>query len=443
MSLERRLIVSVFVVLMASLSVAAIITYAHAVAKVRTELLSAMGVGLKTAQDAVQDGTQQRDPVLRMQQIVADFDGDRHLRAHLERPDGQLILASTVKPPNHPAPTAFADLVSGQPLTANVDLPAPLGALGRLQIRTDAANEVAEAWSDFELTLFVMGVFFCLVLGLTVLTLRASLRPIRNLCDSLTRIGSGDYGARLAWPKYRELQPVQQGFNAMAARLADMERQNRILAMRMQCLQEDDRAELARDLHDDVAPFLFAVSADAALIRQFARAGNIERIEARAAGILDSAGHMQKHLHGVLSRLMPDVLLDLGLPGAVDAHVHFWKSRRPDIVFQVDVTGERLGDRTAAVALRVVQESLSNAVRHGHPTLVSIAVTSNADNVEIEITDDGRGLPDKISLSGLGLLGMRERVRSIGGVFEIANRLGAPGVTVHAVLTQDAMLAAV
>ena len=443
MSLERRLIVSVFIVLMASLSVAAAITYGHAVAKVRTELLAALSVGLKAARDVVQQGTQQTDPMRRLEQIVADFEGDRHLRALLERPDGQLILASTIKPPGHPAPTVFFNLVSGQPVTANIDLPRPLQALGRLQIQTDATNEVAEAWNDLELTLFVMGVFFCLVLGLTILTLRSALRPIRDLCDSLTRIGSGDYDARLAWPKYRELQPVEQGFNAMAARLADVERQNHILATRLQCLQEDDRAELARDLHDDVAPFLFAVSADAALIRQFARAGNLDRIEARAIGISESAGHMQKHLHGVLSRLMPDVLLDLGLPGAVDAHVHFWKFRKPEIEFQVDVTGERLGDRTASVALRVVQESLSNAVRHGHPTKVTIAVKSDAERVEIDITDDGRGLPDKMSLSGLGLLGMRERVRSIGGIFEIGNRPGEAGVTVHAVLTHDASLGAV
>ncbi len=437
MSLERRLIASLFGVLFASLCVGATFTYAHAVAKVRTELQSALNVGLKIAQDAVEHGDKQIDPWLRLKQVVNDFDGDRHLRCSLERPDGRVALASTLAPSVHPAPAIFLNLVSGRPLQTTIVLPAPLSSIGRLMIATNATNEVAEAWSDLGLTLLVMGVFLSLALGLTVSTLRKSLQPIRKLCVSLSDIGAGDFSARLERPDYPELAPVQLGFNAMAARLEHVEIQNRVLATRLQCLQEDERAELARDLHDDVAPFLFAVSADAALIRQFARAGTLEGIEMSAATILDSASHMQKHLRNVLSRLMPDVLLDLGLPGAVDALVHFWKARKPEVDFQAEVTHESLDDRVAAVTFRVVQESLSNSLRHAEPAMVTVIVKHTPSGVNIEITDDGKGLPDKMPPSGLGLLGMRERVRSIGGMFEVGNRNGHAGVSVRAFLHHD------
>ena len=149
---------------------------------------------------------------------------------------------------------------------------------------------------------------------------------------------------------------------------------------------------------------------------------------------------MQKHLRNVLSRLMPDVLLDLGLPGAVDALVHFWKARKPEVDFQAEVTHESLDDRVAAVTFRVVQESLSNSLRHAEPAMVTVIVKHTPSGVNIEITDDGKGLPDKMPPSGLGLLGMRERVRSIGGMFEVGNRNGHAGVSVRAFLHHDSNL---
>jgi two-component system sensor histidine kinase UhpB len=216
-----------------------------------------------------------------------------------------------------------------------------------------------------------------------------------------------------------------------------MELQNRTLQSRIQCVQEEERAELARDLHDEVAPFLFAVSADASLIRQFAAAGHVAGLEARADGILASVGHMQKHLRHVLSRLMPDVLLDLGLAGAIEALVHFWASRRPDITFTLQVDAEKLDDRRTAVAFRVVQESLNNAVRHANPTRVDIRVENTREGCVIEVADNGAGMPPERKAKGLGLLGMRERVNAVGGRFKVENRAGSKGVSIHALLEPE------
>jgi two-component system sensor histidine kinase UhpB len=374
--------------------------------------------------------------------IVDEFDGDRHLSAVLRATDGAVIRRSVLLVPAQPAPSVVFDLVGGRQMQADIALPATLQGAGQLLLETDAHNEVAEAWGDLELALFVMTVFFCLILALTMHTLRRSLRPLQDLSGALGRIGMGDYDTRLAWPSYRELAPVQQGFNAMGLRLAEMDMQNRVLATRMQCVQEDERSEIARDLHDEVAPFLFAVSADAALIRDLAARGTIEGVQARARGILDSVGHMQTHLRDVLQRLMPDVLLDLGLPGAVDALVDFWRARMPGIVFCVDITAETLEEADANVAFRVIQESLSNAVRHAQAQRIYVSVRMTGEGVDIEIVDDGSGLPALAPTAGLGVLGMRERVRASGGVFEIGNRRDGQGVAVHVVLAAPAMAAA-
>jgi signal transduction histidine kinase len=134
---------------------------------------------------------------------------------------------------------------------------------------------------------------------------------------------------------------------------------------------------------------------------------------------------------------MPDVLLDLGLAGAIETLVHFWKSRRPDIAFTLHVDADSLDDRRTAVAFRVVQESLSNAVRHADPSKVDIRVEQTSDGCLIEVEDNGTGMPIEPAARGLGLLGMRERVRSVGGYLNIESRGRTRGVMIHAFLSPD------
>jgi two-component system sensor histidine kinase UhpB len=398
---------------------------------------AALSVGRRMAQNAIDDSADQADPQRRLARIVGLFNGDRHLRAVLTDGSGRMLLQSTLLPPQDPAPAVFVHLLTGPVLAADVVVPSGLAENGTLQLRTDAHNEISEAWGDVKLDLSILGIFFCLVLALVVRTLRGALRPLQDLCTALARVGTGDYATRLAWPNMKELAPVQDGFNAMAERLAGMALQNHLLQTRVQCIQEEERGELARDLHDEVAPFLFAVSADASLIRQAAAAGQWASIDARAEAILSSVRHMQKHLRHVLSRLMPDVLLDLGLEGAIETLVHFWQSRRPDIVFTLHVDAESLDDRRAAVAFRVVQESLSNAVRHAAPSKVDIRVEQTNDGCVIAVDDDGTGMLGEPGALGLGLLGMRERVRSIGGRLSIENRGRSRGVAIRALLSPE------
>ncbi len=437
MSLERNLIVSVCMVLLLSLFAGAALTYVHAASRVRTEMSAALAVGRRIVQNAVDDSAEQTDPDRRLARIVGVFNGDRHLHAVLIDGTGKILLHSTLQVPRDPAPAVFVNLLTGRDVTADVDLPPALNRKGTLQLRTDAHNEVSEAWEDVKLDLSILGIFFCLVLALVMRTLRRTLRPLQDLCRAFTRIGAGEYAIRLAWRNTKELAPVVDGFNAMAERLAGMELKNRLLQTRVQCVQEEERGELARDLHDEVAPFLFAVSADASLIRQFAAAKNLAGIDARAESILTSVRHMQKHLRHVLSRLMPDVLLDLGLAGAIEALVHFWKSRQPDIEFTVHVDAEPLDDRRTAVAFRVVQESLSNAVRHANPTQIDIRVENTGEGCVIEVADNGAGMPADGRGKGLGLLGMRERVNAVGGRLTIERRAGSHGVAIHALLARE------
>ena len=434
MSIQRRLAISITLVLLFSLAVGFGLTYGHVRAKVRTETQAALSVGASTATNYLTDEDATTDPARVLRRVVADFNGDRHLRATLAAPDGTVLAQSRLLRPDEAAPRWFYRLVVTSPARLVVPLDAPFRDAGVLTLETDPHNEVAEAWSDARLTLTIMSLFFAMVLGLAFVTIRAALAPIRDVCGALARIGAGDYATRIEPSVARELAPLRDGFNLMAKRLEEMGVQNRALNEQILNLQEEERAELARDLHDDVAPFLFAVGADAAMIRQYLARGASGEIAPRAEAIAEAVKHMQRHLKDVLRRLAPGALLDLGLPGAIDNLVAFWQARRPGVTFSVDVTGDPLDPPLDAVAFRVVQESFSNAIRHGAPSTIEVTIDVDEERATIVVEDDGAGFAAGAPPVGFGLAGMRERVRAVGGTVQVRNRATGHGVRVEAVL---------
>ncbi|WP_044562238.1 sensor histidine kinase [Azospirillum sp. B4] len=147
----------------------------------------------------------------------------------------------------------------------------------------------------------------------------------------------------------------------------------------------------------------------------------------------------------VLARLRPPGLSDLGLGAALDNLAAFWRSRRPEVTIAVTVAPNLgLGEAGDTAAYRVVQESLSNAIRHGSPRAITVTVTpAPTGGAEVEVMDDGEGLPPEGSVpnTGYGLRGMAERVAALGGSLEVGNRPEG-GVRVRALLAPATQQAA-
>ena len=432
MTIQRRLAISFTLVLALSLAIGLGLTYGHVLSKVRTETQAALNVGADSVKSSLDLPARVDNPEETLRRVVTDFDGDRHLRAVLEASDGSVLAQSRPLAPDEAAPRWFDWLVASAPGRLKIPLPPALDGVGRLTLQTDSHNEVAEAWSDTRLTLTILAFFFTMVLLLAFATVKAALAPLREIGQALNRVGSGDYSIRLAAPVAAELAPLRDGFNHMAGRLEEMGVQNRALNEQILNLQEEERAELARDLHDDVAPFLFSVGADSAMIRQFLAKGEMESVGPRAEAIAEAVKHMQRHLKNVLRRLAPGALLDLGLPGAIDNLVSFWRTRQPGLAFEIEVSGDPIDPPLDAVAFRVVQECFSNAIRHGAPKTIEVTIDADDMQATIVVEDDGKGFPDAAPTFGFGLTGMQERVRAVGGTFRVSNRPGSRGARVEA-----------
>ncbi len=140
--------------------------------------------------------------------------------------------------------------------------------------------------------------------------------------------------------------------------------------------------------------------------------------------IRESVAHVQKHIKAILRQLRPAGLLDFGLRAAIGDLVAFWSRRDPSMEFRVQIAVEdaSLDRRTAEVAYRVVQESVSNAIRHGRPAAIVIAITPLAQAVCVRVCDDGEGLGSTEGRNRTGghdgtrarpgrKLGRRDRVR--------------------------------
>ena len=198
-----------------------------------------------------------------------------------------------------------------------------------------------------------------------------------------------------------------------------MRRRTRALEEQILTLQDEERADLARDLHDEIGPHLFAVNIDAAVLDQAISAGRVGEAAERVRAIQGAVGHLQRLVRDILARLRPALLVELGLDAAVGELVRFWRARRPDIDFKVALTDDgALSEPLREILYRVVQEGLSNAVRHGQPGRIKVALQIEGGEAVVRIADDGAGADAPAREGGLGLVGMRERIEAVGGTMQ-------------------------
>lgn len=443
MSLRRRLIALFLLILPLSLLFGGALSYWQALDKIETEMAAAVALGESTVSDVTRTlvpGQAQEQ----MRRVVSSFDGERHLRVTLLASDGSPVAASRIAPPVHPAPHWLTRALAGQPHAAEIALPEP--ANSRVRVEADPTNELGEVWEDLTLKLKILAGFFGLLLAAVYWTMDRALQPLEKLAVALSEVGHGNFAAHVDEKGPKELVGIYRAFNRMADDLQSAEERNRALTRQLNAVQEEERKDLARDLHDEIGPFLFAVDVDAQTIPQYLQRNASDEVSARASAIRQSVAHMQAHVRSILNRLRPAMLLELGFAQAVEQLIAFWQRRHPDVAITAAISQASYGDAIDEIAFRTVQEAINNAIRHGKPR--SIAIKADIDGAPralvLSIADDGGGLPAAASTGGFGIAGMRERAAAAGGTLEVIQTTGpSAGVTIVAVLPIRAAVSAV
>lgn len=417
MSLRGQFFLSVALALLLSLSVLGLVALSHARDSVDIEMRKALEAGDHIIDNALLSLPQGGEDVY-LRRLVKSFDDNRHVRVSL-MDDGREIAGSRLAAPD-PAPGWYQRLLE-IPVQARFDSAA--GWNGRvLRVSTDARNEIGEAWTQFRDGAAILALFSLLVLGLLHLAMNRIAGPLRKLNSGFERVGGGDYAARIASQGPREISALADAFNRMTARLDVLEAANRRLTAQMLAIQEEERADLARDLHDEMGPFLFAMRLDAEAIQAEARKSGHVAMAERAQALGESVRHIQGHVRDILKQLRPDGLAETGLPVAVANLATFWE-RHGGITVHTNIDQAGRGPEIDSVMYRLVQEGLTNAARHGAARNVWIAIESDRVATRIIVEDDGVGFTEAES-GGMGLKGMRERLSSLSGSLSLGKRYG-------------------
>jgi len=443
MSLRFRLISLVCAVLLISLGLGSAIAYSNARRSVRTEMRAALVVGRQTVESAIGRLRTIGDPARALDELVASFDGNRHLRVRLDSKSSALAAPKVERSAFGHVPGWFVGLIGIASQTERIPATIDARDYGTIVIETEPYNETVEVWNEFTDSLIAPAVFCGLTVLLIYIFVGRILRPLDRLADALAEVGDGCYRTRLSCRLPPELSRLRDSFNRMAARLAESDADNRRLNEQMLTLQEQERADLSRDLHDGVSPFLFAINVDAAAAAHLLAQERMAEARGHIQSVAEAACHIRQQVRRMLGRLRPIGIDELALPEAVENIVAFWRRRRPDIRYEVSISADCLDlpELTGTTICRIVQEALSNAVRHAEPRLITVAVEPDCgtrhdvDELRVVVTDDGRGMEESNRI-GYGLLGIAERVRALGGRLTFANRSDA-GFAVTAILRRS------
>jgi signal transduction histidine kinase len=194
------------------------------------------------------------------------------------------------------------------------------------------------------------------------------------------------------------------------------------LSAKLITAQEEERGCIARELHDEVGQVLTAIKVELAVVQTAIEAAGVPaRVLEDARVITEGALQTVRDLSHLLH---PAMLDDLGLAAALDWYLR-GVSKRYDLraVFQHEGVNERLAVETEVAAFRIVQEALTNVVKHARATSCRVALRRHDQRLNLTIEDDGIGFDltgaDSRERRGLGLVGIRERVAQLRGTFRI------------------------
>lgn len=215
----------------------------------------------------------------------------------------------------------------------------------------------------------------------------------------------------------REIARRKSAEGQLAAALAD----NRRLAQQYVQLRESERKALARELHDELGQYLNVIKLDAVGIRD-GDAASHSGAHRRASTIVENCNHIHGALATLIRELRPTGLDELGLAAALEHCVETWRARLPGVSLRLSIDGDFTGlpESITVTLFRLVQEALTNVAKHAAASEVSVrlrraAADVDGDRIDLAVVDNGIGTAPGVATSGLGLIGMRERVIALEG----------------------------
>lgn len=314
----------------------------------------------------------------------------------------------------HGVPQWFVDLIVIPDLDATSPILVEGKRVGDIVFLPNLSADLFEKW----IGLLALAGFIALLTALTGVTAFAFsgsvLHPLQRLGEGLTRMRRGDYTSPIPIGGPPEIRQGCEEANALATTLAQLSADNRDLLHRLVSLQDDERRALARELHDELGPLLFSIRAGSiALSEATPETGNLGK---PLQEVMRSVEALQQTNRRILDRLRPLYIEELGLATSVQTLLQNFRRQAPQISLTatLDPDLNTIDGPLAQTVYRVIQEALTNVLRHAAAGNAHVHAAMAGEALAIEISDDGGGFPEG-NVFGRGLTGMHERVRALSG----------------------------
>jgi signal transduction histidine kinase len=283
-----------------------------------------------------------------------------------------------------------------------------------LEVIPNAEVETAAAWKQVEALAIPAGLLIAVLCLNVWWSVRRAIQPTQTIMAGLSAIEQGHRDTRLGPFAFTEFDRIASACNNLAASLAASDAARAALSRQLLKVQEEERHTLARELHDEFGQHLSALSANAAALRTAlddpTMLADVQRIET-------SAGRLMEIVRSLLGRLRPWSADAAELPESLRVLAGgrtTGTGKTPRVDFSINGRLDDLPPVLAGAIYRIVQEGLTNALRHGDPDHVAVRIRRAGSSLELAIEDDGSGCEPAALAGGFGIAGIRERATALG-----------------------------
>jgi two-component system sensor histidine kinase UhpB len=431
-----QLMISISVISVGAVLMSILLAVLDARSRVEVEVISSMELAQQLVNDLVKrsaaDGMtglskampEQLKYVRHARILVSDTHGDLVQVAPDESAERKIFVHS------ERAPQWFANLVGPRVGTREVRVMLGQQRIGSIVIVGEPRDELGEVWEEVSRRAVIWLGITAMMLALLYVVLGRLLNPLVGLAGGMQELEDGHFGTRLAEPKVRELAGIAARFNTLAEALEKARAENSRLYRNIIDVQEDERRQIANELHDEAGPCLFGITANVSSIGRLADQADAPEtvaIKQRVGEIHTITERLKTINRDLLRRLRPVELGRIPLEELIGSLVGGFERRHPEVTFSVAIgsLAQGYGEAVDLTVFRCVQEALTNAMKHGGASRVGIDLREEqgAPNgagepvgklLRLRVHDNGRGFTTDAPM-GMGMTAMRERVRGIGG----------------------------
>ena len=295
--------------------------------------------------------------------------------------------------------------------------------VGYVLIKPEPIYEYAEIWQQIKVGLWIIGTLLILINIIVLILFSHMIKPINKIIEGFEKLEAGNYKSKIKKSNILELDIIGKKFNSMTNNLRQSNDKIHKLSQNLINVQEQEKSELARDLHDELGQSLTALQAEAASISKSTKKKS--RDEA-ILNVIKLSKNMMFSTREIIKKLNLGLIEDLGFESALVELFENWKRRFIGVKFEYiidDNAFKKITKQKTFHIYRIFQEALTNIAKHSSPKNIKISIKSieTKDKIRILISNDGIK-NDLMNHEGLGLIGIAERVDQINGTLEVIKK---------------------